>query len=56
MRCVRCVELETIAAGCPCPAYQQRAERVHSRYWRTIVDLPWAKLVVRPIKPEPRMP
>jgi hypothetical protein len=41
------VELETLATGCACPCCQQRAEPIHSRYWRSVADLPWAELVVR---------
>ncbi|MEN9935137.1 MAG: hypothetical protein RLZZ387_1716 [Chloroflexota bacterium] len=40
------VELDAIAASCPCPSCQQRAERIHSHYWRSVVDLPWATLLV----------
>lgn len=40
------VELDAIAADCPCPCCHQLAERVHSHYWRSIVDLPWAALLV----------
>jgi transposase len=41
------VELEAIAPSCPCPSCQLPAERIHSHYHRTVVDLPWAELVVR---------
>lgn len=40
------VELDAIAAGCPCPSCNHVAERVHSHYWRSVVDLPWAALLV----------
>lgn len=40
------VELDAIAAGCPCPSCHQLAERIHSHYWRSVVDLPWAALLV----------
>jgi len=39
------VELEAIAPSCPCPSCQLPAERIHSHYHRTVVDLPWAELV-----------
>jgi transposase len=41
------VELEAIAPSCPCPSCQLPAERIHSHYHRTVVDLPWAELLVR---------
>ena len=31
----------------PCPLCGQRSSRVHSRYARTLAELPWAKLAVR---------
>lgn len=34
-------------ARSPCPRCQQSATRVHSRYMRTLVDLPWADRAVR---------
>jgi hypothetical protein len=40
------VEVDAIAAGCPCPSCHHLAERVHSHYWRSVVDLPWAVLLV----------
>ena len=40
------VELDAIAASCPCPSCHQLAERIHSHYWRSVVDLPWAVLLV----------
>lgn len=40
------VELDAIAASCPCPSCHHLAERVHSHYWRSVVDLPWAALLV----------
>ena len=35
------------ATDAPCPLCGGRSERVHSRYPRTLADLPWAKLGVR---------
>jgi transposase len=35
------------AEGCRCPACGWRSRRVHSRYARTVRDLPWAELPVR---------
>jgi transposase len=35
------------AAAAPCPLCGERSDRVHSRYVRTLADLPWAKLAVR---------
>lgn len=40
------VELDAIAVGCPCPSCHHLAERIHSHYWRSVVDLPWAALLV----------
>jgi transposase len=34
------------AADAPCPCCGQRADRIHSRYTRTLADLPWATLLV----------
>lgn len=34
------------AADAPCPLCGQRADRIHSRYTRTLADLPWATLPV----------
>jgi len=31
----------------PCPRCGQRSQRVHSRYTRTLADLPWADVAVR---------
>ena len=31
----------TTAAQAVCPACGHRSSRVHSRYWRTLQDLPW---------------
>ena len=42
-----CVEMDTIGLGSLCPCCQQCAERVHSRYWRRMADIPWAQLVIR---------
>jgi transposase len=41
------VDLQAIAPNCLCPTCQTAAERIHSHYGRTLVDLPWADLVVR---------
>jgi transposase len=41
------IELQAIAASCPCPSCQQLAKRIHSHYQRSVVDLPWAGFVVR---------
>ncbi len=35
------------ATDAPCPLCGERAARVHSRYLRTIADLPWADVTVR---------
>ncbi len=35
------------APDAPCPRCGQRSQRVHSRYARTLADLPWATLVVQ---------
>lgn len=40
------VELEAIAPDCPCPSCRLPAERIHSRYQRTVADVPWADLIV----------
>ena len=34
------------ATDAPCPLCGRRSDRVHSRYGRTLADLPWAKLAV----------
>ena len=34
------------APDAPCPLCGQRSDRVHSRYTRTLADLPWATLAV----------
>jgi transposase len=34
------------AADAPCPCCGQRSQRVHSRYGRTLADLPWAGVTV----------
>ena len=31
------VELDSIAAGCPCPSCQHYAERIHSHYQRLVM-------------------
>lgn len=36
------IELCSTQASAPCPVCQQKAVRVHSRYQRTLGDLPWA--------------
>src|SRR6266545_4966375 len=33
--------------GVRCPLCRQRSDRIHSRYARTLADLPWATLTVR---------
>ena len=35
------------ATDAPCPRCGQRSDRVHSRYARTLADLPWAGVAVR---------
>jgi transposase len=42
-----CVELVTTARSAPCPLCDQPSVRVHSRYQRTVADLPWAGRPVR---------
>jgi transposase len=34
------------ATAAPCPLCGERSERVHSRYARTLADLPWARMAV----------
>ena len=41
------VELRACQAGAFCPACGSRTSRVHSRYWRTLSDLPWEGLPVQ---------
>jgi transposase len=36
----------TVATDVPCPRCGQLAHRVHSRYVRTLADLPWAGVAV----------
>jgi transposase len=38
------IELRAHQHSCPCPSCGQHSSRVHSRYRRTIADLPWAGL------------
>ena len=38
--CITAV-VETLASGTPCPLCGEAATRVHSRYVRTVADLPW---------------
>src|SRR6266540_5493395 len=40
------VDLQAVAPICPCPVCQAPARRTHSRYTRTVADLPWADRVV----------
>ena len=35
------------ATGVRCPICGENADRVHSRYGRTLADLPWARFAVR---------
>jgi transposase len=39
--------VEATRRTAPCPVCRRRATRVHSRYVRTLVDLPWAERPVR---------
>jgi transposase len=41
------VELRACQAVAVCPSCGSRSSRVHSRYWRTIADLPWEGILVR---------
>lgn len=41
------VELRAYQAASTCPCCGQSSGRVHSRYWRTLADLPWEGLPVR---------
>jgi transposase len=34
------------ARAAPCPECGQASHRHHSRYWRTVADLPWAEYTV----------
>lgn len=36
------IEITTNDVTWPCPDCRQPSQRVHSRYWRTVADLPWA--------------
>jgi transposase len=40
------IDLHSVAPICSCPLCHAPADRIHSRYIRTIADLPWAELVV----------
>src|SRR4030095_285070 len=35
------------ARNAPCPECGQPSSRYHSRYWRTVADLPWAEYTVK---------
>lgn len=35
------IEVHSRSGGACCPQCGQSSERVHSRYWRTLADLPW---------------
>jgi transposase len=39
--------LTSIATAASCPECHQLSPRYHSRYWRTIADLPWAEYTVQ---------
>ena len=41
------VELRANQPSCPCPSCGRCSSRVHSRYRRTIADLPWEGIPVR---------
>ena len=41
------VELRACQAVSFCPACGNRSSRVHSRYWRTLADLPWEGIPVQ---------
>ncbi len=41
------VELHANQPSSLCPSCGRRSSRVHSRYWRTIADLPWEGIPVR---------
>jgi transposase len=41
------IRASSAAADVRCPVCGEPSDRVHSRYERTIVDLPWARFVVR---------
>ena len=41
------VELRACQHSSPCPSCGSRSFQVHSRYWRTIADLPWEGIPVR---------
>jgi transposase len=41
------VRLSTVAPYAACPLCGQLSERVHSRYGRTLTDLPWNRISVR---------
>jgi transposase len=40
------IEVETMAPGAACPLCGRSSGRVHSRYWRSLYDLPWQGRVV----------
>jgi len=41
------VELRANQPSSPCPSCDRRSSRVHSRYWRTVADLPWEGIPVQ---------
>src|SRR5262245_17490047 len=41
------VAVESTRRTAPCPLCRRRSTRVHSRYVRTLADLPWAERAVR---------
>jgi transposase len=41
------VELRACQAASVCPCCGSRSSRVHSRYWRTLADLPWQGIPVQ---------
>ncbi len=41
------VELRACQAASVCPCCGSRSSRVHSRYWRTLADLPWEGIPVQ---------
>ena len=41
------LELVSVASTAVCPACEQSSHRIHSRYYRTLSDLPWMGMAVR---------
>ena len=41
------LELISVKTTAVCPACGQSADRIHSRYTRTLSDLPWTGMAVR---------